>query len=291
VRRWPASLGRVVITLVGVAIASVIGWQLWVYYMEEPWTRDGVVRADVVGVAPDVSGLVSEVLVRDNQPVHKGDVLFRIDKERFTIALQQADAALKVQRARLQQAGRELDRYQSLSNVEVSKQKQEQVMAAAEEAGAAYQQAMADRSLAQLNLDRSDVTAPVNGTITNFDMRPGDYVTAGHAVAALVDSGTLYVAGYFEETKLPRIHVGDPASVRLMGERTVLRGHVQSIAGGVQDRERQSGSGLLASVNPTFSWVRLAQRIPVRVQIDEVPPEVRLLPGRTASVWIGRKAR
>jgi RND family efflux transporter MFP subunit len=291
VRRWPASLGRVVITLVVVAIASVIGWQLWVYYMEEPWTRDGVVRADVVGVAPDVSGLVSEVLVRDNQPVHKGDVLFRIDKERFTIALQQADAALKVQRARLQQAGRELDRYQSLSNVEVSKQKQEQVMAAAEEAGAAYQQAMADRSLAQLNLDRSDVTAPVNGTITNFDMRPGDYVTAGHAVAALVDSGTLYVAGYFEETKLPRIHVGDPASVRLMGERTVLRGHVQSIAGGVQDRERQSGSGLLASVNPTFSWVRLAQRIPVRVQIDEVPPEVRLLPGRTASVWIGRKAR
>ncbi|MBN9560079.1 MAG: HlyD family secretion protein [Alphaproteobacteria bacterium] len=259
--------------------------------MEEPWTRDGVVRADVVGVAPDVSGLVSEVLVHDNQQVHKGEVLFRIDKERFTIALQQADAALKVQRARLQQAGRELDRYQSLSNVEVSKQKQEQVMAAAEEAGAAYQQAMADRSLAQLNLDRSDVTAPVNGTITNFDMRPGDYVTAGHAVAALVDSGTLYVAGYFEETKLPRIHVGDPASVRLMGESTVLRGHVQSIAGGVQDRERQTGSGLLASVNPTFSWVRLAQRIPVRVQIDEVPPGVRLLPGRTASVWIGRKAR
>jgi multidrug resistance efflux pump len=291
VRRWPASLGRVAITLAVVAIACVIGWQLWVYYMEEPWTRDGVVRADVVGVAPDVSGLVSEVLVHDNQQVRKGDVLFRIDKERFTIALQQADAALKVQRARLQQAGRELDRYQSLSNVEVSKQKQEQVRAAAEEAGAAYQQAMADRSLAQLNLDRSDVTAPVNGTITNFDMRPGDYVTAGRAVAALVDSGTLYVAGYFEETKLPRIHVGDPASVRLMGESTVLRGHVQSIAGGVQDRERQTGGGLLASVNPTFSWVRLAQRIPVRVQIDEVPPEVRLLPGRTASVWIGRKAR
>ena len=290
-RRWAASLGRVALTLVVVVIAAVIGWQLWVYYMEEPWTRDGVVRADVVGVAPDVSGLVSEVLVRDNQQVRTGEVLFRIDKERFTIALQQADAALRVQRARLQQAGRELDRYQALSNVEVSKQKQEQVMAAAEEAGAAYQQAMADRSLAQLNLDRADVTAPVNGTISNFEMRPGDYVTAGRAVAALVDSGTLYVAGYFEETKLPRIHVGDPASVRLMGESTVLHGHVQSIAGGIQDRERQTGSGLLASVNPTFSWVRLAQRIPVRVQIDNPPPEVRLLPGRTASVWIGREAR
>jgi RND family efflux transporter MFP subunit len=291
VRRWPASLGRVALTLVVVAIASVVGWQLWVYYMEEPWTRDGVVRADVVGVAPDVSGLVGEVLVHDNQTVRKGDVLFRIDKERFTIALQQADAALRVQRARLQQAAREQERYQSLSNVEVSRQKQEQATAAAEEAGAAYQQAMADRSLAQLNLDRADVTAPVNGTITNFEMRPGDYVTAGRAVAALVDSGTLYVAGYFEETKLPRIHPGDPASVRLMGERTVLRGHVQSIAGGIQDRERQTGSGLLASVNPTFSWVRLAQRIPVRVQIDNPPPEVRLLPGRTASVWIGREAR
>jgi RND family efflux transporter MFP subunit len=287
-RRWSASLGRVAVTLVVVAIASVVGWQLWVYYMEEPWTRDGVVRADVVGVAPDVSGLVSEVLVHDNQTVRKGEVLFRIDKERFTIALQQADAALRVQRARLQQAAREQERYQSLSNVEVSRQKQEQVIAAAEEAGAAYQQAMADRSLAQLNLDRSDVTAPVNGTISNFEMRPGDYVTAGRAVAALVDSGTLYVAGYFEETKLSRIHPGDPASVRLMGESTVLHGHVQSIAGGIQDRERQTGSGLLASVNPTFSWVRLAQRIPVRVQIDDPPPEVRLLPGRTASVWIGR---
>jgi RND family efflux transporter MFP subunit len=287
-RRWSASLGRVAVTLVVVAIASVVGWQLWVYYMDEPWTRDGVVRADVVGVAPDVSGLVSEVLVRDNQTVRKGEVLFRIDKDRFTIALRQADAALRVQRARLQQAAREQERYQSLSNVEVSKQKQEQVVAAAEEAGAAYQQAMADRSLAQLNLDRSDVIAPVNGTISNFEMRPGDYVTAGRAVAALVDSGTLYVAGYFEETKLPRIHPGDPASVRLMGESTVLHGHVQSIAGGIQDRERQTGSGLLASVNPTFSWVRLAQRIPVRVQIDDPPPEVRLLPGRTASVWIGR---
>jgi RND family efflux transporter MFP subunit len=288
VRRWSASLGRVAVTLVVVAIASVVGWQLWVYYMVEPWTRDGVVRADVVGVAPDVSGLVSEVLVHDNQTVRKGDVLFRIDKDRFTIALQQADAALRVQRARLQQAAREQERYQSLSNAEVSRQKQEQVMAAAEEAGAAYQQAMADRSLAQLNLDRADVTAPVNGTISNFEMRPGDYVTAGRAVAALVDSGTLYVAGYFEETKLPRIHPGDPAAVRLMGESTVLHGHVQSIAGGIQDRERQTGTGLLASVNPTFSWVRLAQRIPVRVQIDNVPPEVRLLPGRTASVWIGR---
>jgi RND family efflux transporter MFP subunit len=280
------NLGRFLLTLAVVVIAIFAGMRVWAYYMDEPWTRDGRVRADVVGVAPDVSGLVSEVLVHDNQNVVRGDVLFRVDPARFQLALMQADAVVKSRQAALQEAVREADRYRSLSNVEVSQEKQQQTQSAADEAVAAYQQAVADRGVAQLNLDRTTVRATVNGTITNFDMRPGDYVTAGHAVTALVDSDSLHVDGYFEETKLPRIRVGDAAQVQLMGEGKWLTGHVESIAGGIADRERSSDTSLLADVNPTFNWVRLAQRVPVRIVLDNARGDIRLIPGRTATVRI-----
>ncbi len=283
------TFGRFLLTLVVVVIAIAAGTRVWGYYMDEPWTRDGSVRADVVGLAPDVSGLVVDVLVHDNQTVKRGDVLFRLDQARFQLALMQADAVVKSRLAALQEAIREADRYHSLSNVEVSQEKQQQTQSAADEAAAAYQQAAADRGVAQLNLDRSTVRATVNGIVTNFDLRPGDYVTAGHAVIALVDTDSLYVDGYFEETKLPRIRVGDPAQVQLMGDNRWLSGRVESIAGGIADRDRTSDGSLLADVNPTFNWVRLAQRVPVRIVLDKTPESIRLIPGRTATVRIESK--
>ena len=237
-RSFAGFLGRFGATAVVVLVAAFVAWQLWYYYMEAPWTRDGRVRADVVGVAPDVSGLVADVLVQDNQRVRQGDILFRIDPARFQLALQQADAALSNRKAALDQAVREMNRYRSLTSLSVSEEKKEQTTAAVQEAAAAYQQALADRDLAQLNLQRTDVQASVNGIITNVELRPGDYVSAGKPVFALVDTDTLRVDGYFEETKLPRIHVGDKAGVRLMGESVILQGHVQSIAAGIEDRER-----------------------------------------------------
>jgi multidrug resistance efflux pump len=278
-------LGRLAVTLCVVLVAAFVGWNLWDYYMQTPWTRDGRVRADVVGVAPDVSGLVSAVNISDNQTVRQNDVLFVIDRARFELALQQANAILASRKATLQEAIREMNRYRSLTNSEVSQEKQQQTQAAAEEAAAAYQQAIADRDLAQLNLDRSVVRAPVDGIITNFDMQPGNYVAAGKAVAALVDTRTLHVDGYFEETKLPRIHVGDRVNVHLMGEARPVLGHVESVAAGIVDRER-TGGDLLANINPTFSWVRLAQRVPVRVALDQVPPGIKLIAGRTATVTV-----
>jgi multidrug resistance efflux pump len=283
---------RLAITLLTAGIAAVVGWQLWIYYMEAPWTRDGTVRADVVKVAPDVSGLVSEVLVRDNQDVHKGQVLFRIDPVRFQYALQQATAIVTAKESAAQEAAREMNRYRQLTSLEVSTEEQQQSSAKAIEAAAAYQQAVADRNVAQLNLDRSEVRASVDGTVSNFSMRPGDYVTAGAPIFALIDSDSIYVAGYFEETKLPQIREGDRARVRLMGESQIIEGHVQSIAGGVADRERQASSDLLANIAPTFNWVRLAQRVPVRIALDRIPPNVRVLVGRTASVEVlASKAR
>jgi multidrug resistance efflux pump len=285
-RRFARASGRGVLTLLIVAAAIVAGHSLWTYYQEAPWTRDGRVRADVVTIAPDVSGLVAEVLVHDNQVVKRGDILFRIDPDRFQLAVQEADAASANLKAQFDETVREASRTEKLNELSVSRETQEQRIAKAEAAAAAYRQAEVDRAVAELNLKRSAVISPVDGTVTNVNLEPGDYVTAGKAVMALVDRATLRVEGYFEETKLPRIHIGDRVEVQLMGEPRRLTGHVESIAAGIADRERSDSSDLLANINPTFNWVRLAQRVPVRVKLDTVPADVRLVVGRTATVVI-----
>jgi RND family efflux transporter MFP subunit len=277
---------RFAVTALAVAAALAVGSYLWAYYVDAPWTRDGRVRADVVTVAPDVSGFVTEILVKDNQKVKRGDVIFRIDRVRFALALQQAEAVVAGRRAMLDQADADLRRYRELTANVVSQQKLEQVLAAQLQAKASYDLGIADQAVAQLNLDRSEVHAPVNGSISNMDLRPGTYVSAGKGIVALVDADSLHVDGYFEETKLPRIHVGDAVSIRLMGDSAQLTGHVESIAAGIEDRDRAAGSNLLANVTPTFSWVRLAQRVPVRIALDSIPATATLVAGRTATVEI-----
>src|SRR5690242_14344259 len=280
------SLRRFALTGLMVLLALWAGYKLWDYYFDAPWTRDGHVRADVVPVAPDVSGFVTEVLVKDNQRVERGDVLFRIDRARYAIALAQADAVLEGRRATLDQANADLKRYSALTtDVVVTKQKMDQVIATQATAKAAYDQAVADRDLARLNLERSDVRASVSGVVTNMELRPGTYLTPGKGVMALLDTDTLNVQGYFEETKLARIHVGDAVDVRLMGSSKVLRGRVESVAAGIEDRDRSAGSSLLANVNPTFNWVRLAQRVPVRIALDR-SARTDLVAGATATVEV-----
>jgi multidrug resistance efflux pump len=285
-RRLVLNAGRPALTLLIVAAALVAGRYLWAYYQEAPWTRDGRVRADVVTIAPDVPGLITDVLVHDNQTVKRGDVLFHIDPDRFELALAQADAAVASRKAQMDEAAREAVRYEQLSSISVSREVQEQRQANADTTAAAYRQALADRAVAQLNLKRSAVISPVDGTVTNVQLEPGDYVTTGKGVMALVDSATLRIEGYFEETKLPKIHPGDRAEVMLMGEKQPLTGRVQSIAAGIADRERTDSPDLLANINPTFNWVRLAQRVPVRVKPESVPPGMELVVGRTATVTI-----
>jgi RND family efflux transporter MFP subunit len=279
-------LSRFAATAIMVPVAAVAAWQLWTYYTEEPWTRDGCVRADVIPVAADVPGLVSEVLVRENQEVRKGEVLFRIDQDRFVLALREAEAMVARRRAAFEETTNDLNRYRQLNDRVVSQQKFEQVLSTQQQAAAAYQQAIAERDTAKLNLVRSEVRTSVNGIVTNFDLRPGVYVSAGKGVFALVDEDSFHVDGYFEETKLPHIRVGDPVNVYLMGEKLSLRGQVESIAAAIEDRERSAGANLVANVNPTFNWVRLAQRVPVRIALTNVPKDILLLSGRTATVVI-----
>jgi multidrug resistance efflux pump len=281
------SLRRFVLTGLMVLLALWAGYKLWDYYFEAPWTRDGHVRADVVPVAPDVSGFVSDVLVRDNQQVQRGDVLFRIDRARYEIALKQAEAVQEGKRAILDNANADLKRYSALTpGVVVSAQRMDQVAASQGSAQAAYDQAVADVALARLNLERSEVRASVSGMVTNNELRPGAYLTPGKGVMALLDTDTLHVQGYFEETKLQRIHIGDPVNVRLMGSSHVLQGKVESVAAGIEDRDRSNGSTLLANVNPTFNWVRLAQRVPVRIALIRADERGELVAGATATVAV-----
>jgi len=283
-----ASAGRTLLTLLVVLVAIVVGWQLWSYYMLEPWTRDGRVRADVVTVAADVSGLVSHVFVHDNEKVTKGQRLFRIDQRRFQYALDQAKAEVASRLAALDQNKRDLARAKSLTTLSETPQQVERSQEIVDNAQAQLDASKAALEVAQLNLERSTVLAPVNGIVTNFGLLPGRYVNAGASVFALIDSDTFRVEGYFEETKLARIHMGDDASVKLIGDSRVLTGHVQSIASGIEDQNLSTSNDLLALVNPTFSWVRLAQRIPVRIKLHDVPADLALVSGRTATVSIGK---
>jgi multidrug resistance efflux pump len=278
-------LGRVASTLALIAFAAFVGWRLWSYYMEAPWTRDGRVRADIVQIAADVSGLIAEVPVRDNQRVRRGQLLLVVDRARYELALAQAEAELQTQNAVLGEAVRERNRNLKLGAL-VAREGAEQSASRVEQLTAAVAEAVSRRDLARLNLERTTVTATVDGTVTNMELRPGDYAVAGKPLMALVDADSLHVDGYFEETKLDRVHVGDRAEVLLMGQSRPMFGRVESIAMGIADRERGLNGDLLANVNPTFNWVRLAQRIPVRIVLDEIPPDVHLVVGRTATVQI-----
>jgi len=275
----------IAVTLAAVGGALWAAGKLWDRYELQPWTRDGRVRANVVQIAPDVSGLVTAVPVQDNQAVAAGALLFEVDRARYELALRQSQAQLSAQKVALAQALREADRNKGLGAL-VSQEASEQTRSRAEQARAAVAQAEVAVDSAKLNLARAEIRAPSAGTITNFDLRQGAYATAGHPVLALVDAGSLYVEGYFEETKLPRIHVGDAVEVKPMGASRALTGRVESLSAGIADRDRSTSANLLPSVNPTFNWVRLPQRVPVRVKLDPLPAGERLVAGQTVTVQV-----
>ncbi|WP_322062403.1 HlyD family secretion protein [Paraburkholderia sp. J63] len=277
---------RLFFTLLLLAVAILLGYTLWNHYMYAPWTRDGRVRANVINVAPDVSGIVTEVLVSDNQAVRRGDVLFRIDQQRFQYAFEQAEAQVALRKSEFDMRTQQAARRAKLSSSVISTESREDASSQARQALANYEAALAARDVARLNVTRSEVRSPVDGYVTNLNLYPGDYATAGNARLALIDRNSYWVYGYFEETRLPGVRVGDRAEVRLLAGGTVIAGHVQSIARGISDRDNPSGSTLLADVNPVFTWVRLAQRVPVRIDLDNVPDSLLLAAGTTCTVTI-----
>lgn len=282
---WMKKLFSLIATLLVLALALWIGRTLWINYMDTPWTRDGRVRADVINVAADVSGVVVDVPVRDNQLVKKGDVLMLIDPEHYEIAVKQAQALVASRKATWEMRKLNAKRRADMDSLVISSESRDDASNIASSTLADYELAQAQLDAAELNLKRTKVLSAVDGYVTNLNVHRGDYARIGEAKMAVVDKNSFWVYGYFEENKLPHVRVGDPADMQLMsGE--VLKGHVESIARGIYDRDNPQSRELTADVNPTFNWVRLAQRVPVRIHLDQVPEGVVLAAGITCTVIV-----
>jgi multidrug resistance efflux pump len=274
------------ITLVALAVAIVLGRAMWDAYMGAPWTRDGTVRAYVVTMAPEVSGHIVQLPVADNQFVHKGDLLMVIDPTNYKIAVSLAEAAVQQAQANAQNIEREAKRRQELTTLAVTVEEKQTYASNALASEAQLQQAQANLDQARVNLQRTEIRSPVNGWVTNLLAQLGDYANVGQNEISVVDADSFWIDGYFEETNIEPIRVGDPANVKLMGYSQIVRGHVDSIARAINVPNAQPNGAGLAQVNPIFTWVRLAQRIPVRIHIDHVPEGVVLAAGMTATVQI-----
>jgi RND family efflux transporter MFP subunit len=281
--RW---LRRFANTAFAVLLAILLGWALWRYYMLSPWTRDGRVRAETVTVAAEIFGKVTELDVKENQFVHQGDVLFVVDPTEFRLNLAKAEATLESKRQDMLIRDELAKRRSEMSAEAISKEEQQTAESTASVAAAAYQEAKAQCDLAKLNLDRTTIRSPVNGYVDNLRLRIGDYAVVGQPKLTVIDSDSFWVSGYFEETKIPRIHVGDQAVLKLMGVSPTISGHVESISHGIADMNGATDAQGLANVNPVFYWVRLAQRIPVRIHIDSVPNGITLAAGMTCSIVV-----
>jgi len=280
------------ITVAVFVVAAVLVREMWNAYMGTPWTRDGTVRTYVVAMAPEVSGRIVALPVADNQFVHKGDLLLVVDPTNYRIALALADAAVVQARVTAQNALREAVRRRSLlKDSAIALEAQESADTAAVVAEAQYQQAVANRDQAKVNLDRSEIRAPVNGWITNLLAQRGDFANVGQYLLSIVDADSFWVDAYFQETQLAKVQVGYPARIKLMGYDPIVRGEVASVSRGITVSNAQPDQQGLATVNPIFTWVRLAQRVPVRIRVVRVPDGVRLVAGMTATVEIDAKAR
>jgi multidrug resistance efflux pump len=302
-------------TVAVVLLAFILGWFAWEHYTRAPWTRDARVRADVVTLSADVSGRIVSLAVQDNQHVNKGQALLEIDPARYTLAVEHAKRAVEVAKASLGQAQAAITASEALLKQRQSEEQRRRTLKDRSAiSGEEWEKANTDVSVAQadllrnqanlvlaqanvqlaiaaltqseLDLQRTHVASPVTGYVTNLLTREGDYASAGGPLLALVDSESFYVSGYFEETKLPRIEEGDRVRIELMSGET-FGGKVQSIAFAIADRENLPGGRLLASINPSYTWIKLAQRVPVRIEIDaDYAGKNNLRAGTTATVTV-----
>ncbi|MGJ0194657.1 efflux RND transporter periplasmic adaptor subunit [Pantoea sp. RRHST58] len=273
-------------TLIVFAAALLAGWWMWNYYMQSPWTRDGKVRAELAQVTPQISARIVSLAVKDNQFVHQGQTLLTLDSVPWQIALDNAEAQLAKAQADLAKAQHEARRRASLPRNVISAEDLDAAQLNAASMAASAKAAQAALDQARWNLQQTTVTAPTDGWISNLTLRVGDYATAGTPLFALVDSHSYYVMGYFEETKLRHIRPGAPAQIVLYSNGARLQGEVESIGRAIYDQSIDSDSGLVPDIKPNVPWVRLAQRVPVRIRLAQIPDNVPLVAGTTCSVAI-----
>lgn len=276
----------IALTLACSLLAVILGWAAWASWLTTPWTRDGRVRAYVVSMAPEISGRVVELRVRDNEFVHKGDLLMVIDPADYAIAVSSTTADLAQAEADLQNKRIQAQRRLALTTLSTSVEEKQTYATQAAMAQATVDKMKSQLAQARVNLRRTEMRSPVNGWVTNLLVQQGDFAAVGQRNIAVVNANSFWLDGYFEEEALTRICAGDPVLVQLMGYRQEVRGHVDSVARGIEVANAQPDTAGLASVNPVFTWVRLAQRVPVRIHLEDVPPNVRLFAGMTATIRV-----
>jgi len=280
------SMSRRLATLAIFLVAVLVSLMVWDQYVIAPWTRDGRVRVQVASVAPRVSGQITQLRVADNQFVHEGDVLYQIEPFDFDVALRLRKALLEQREADSYVKELQSERRKRLSELSTSREQQQVFEGSARQAKAVVDAAREQVAQADVNLKRTEVRSPVNGYVTNLLLRVGDYAREGVSNISIVDTDSFWVDGYFEETKLAQVCIGDRAEVKLMGYSTPIIGHVTTITRGVSVSNAAAGAQGLPNVDPVYTWVRLAQRVPVRIAIDKVPPGMPLVSGMTGTVTL-----
>nr|WP_137827186.1 HlyD family secretion protein [Methylobacterium sp. L1A1] len=285
-RRRFGKVLRLAATAAILVLAVIAAGLVWQFYVTAPWTRDGRVRVQVANIAPQVSGSIVALKVVDNQEVKVGDVLYVIDPFDFEVSVTSAEAEVKNREADLQVKQAQAARRAALSTVSTSVEEKQQYAGTAKIAEAALETAQSQLAQAKKNLERTQVRSTVNGRVTNLLLRVGDFASTGTANARVIDTDSFWIDGYFEETKMAHIRVGAAAEMALMGYATPLHGTVESLTLGISTANAAPSTQGLPNVDPVYTWVRLAQRVPVRIRIDRVPPEVTLVAGMTATVVI-----
>ena len=287
---------KLVFGSVNLALIALVAWyayQAFDDYLNNPWTRDGQVRGHVIQIAPRVSGMVTRIAVIDNQFVQRGDLLFEIDREPFEIAIAQAEANLERARISSKAARIEYDRLRDIFKKDPGAVSQKDL----NRREANYLESLSQIDVvtetlrgAKLNLGYTQIHAPVDGYVSNVDFQIGTQAVANSPILALVDSNSFWVFGYFRESQIGKFSIGDAARVTLMAyPDSPLQGRVESLGWGIAPSDGNTGFNLLPSIKPVFQWIRLAQRIPVRIKLEHIPEGVELRFGLTASVMVMAK--
>jgi multidrug resistance efflux pump len=281
---------KFLLTFAILGTALYFGYHKYRAYIENPWTRDGQVRTQVIQVAPRVTGMVTRIHVKDNQPVKKGDLLFEIDPSQYKLKVKQAQARLQRTLEAAKGTKIEYERVKKIYQKDHGAVSQKDLV----RNETAYFKSLADidgatesLNTAKLNLSYTKVYAEVDGYVSNITFQIGTQATANKPLLALVDTSSYWVFGFFREDTIQNVAIGDDAVVTLMAyPDRPLEGKVESIGWGIALADGNPGNNLLPSIKPVFQWIRLAQRIPVRIKLDSLPEEIKLRFGLTASVMV-----
>lgn len=272
-----------IVISVFIIISSI--YLLWNHYALSPWTRDGRIRAEINQVTAEISGKVEELLIIDNQEVKQGDLLLVVDPTDYEIKLRESELELNELVVQYNFAKSQFARRSKLSQVAISKEELEDAKSRLDSLAKKMALSKLKIDKAKLDLSRTKISSPVNGFITNLSLRKGNYISAGSPLFAIVDKDSYYVIAYLEETKMANLTIGNNAIIKLYGNNNEIKGKVQSIGRAIDDNNSNTGNQLLENVQPNYPWVRLAQRVPIKISLQDIDG-ISLIPGTTCTVFI-----